>query len=147
MWGEFDSNGMGWYMVNDFLYAINQETLKWKRYQLPATRFHGNAIQIDSKDRIWLALGRAKYLFDPKTEKFRYLMGFDWSHRDTDIICGWMQAVKCGCQLGDMDFMCGMKAKTNLISLKPLQSRSQILNLIKMNKDGHLYGVVVELMV
>jgi signal transduction histidine kinase/ligand-binding sensor domain-containing protein len=91
MWGEFDSNGTGWYMVNDFLYAINQETLKWKRYPLPAARFHGNSTQIDGRDRIWLALGRARYLFDPKTEKFRYLMGFDWSHRDTDIICGWMK--------------------------------------------------------
>ena len=96
MWGEFDSGGTGWYMVNDFLYAINQETLKWKRFPLPATRFHGNAIQVDSKNRIWLALGRAKYLFDPKTEKFRYLMGFDWSHRNTDIICGWMQEDKNG---------------------------------------------------
>ncbi|HEX6845825.1 MAG TPA: two-component regulator propeller domain-containing protein [Chitinophagaceae bacterium] len=91
MYGEFDTNGTGWYLINDFLYAINQETLKWKRYPLPATRFHGNSSQIDSKNRIWLAIGRARYLFDPTTEKFRYLMGFDWSHRDSDILCGWMK--------------------------------------------------------
>ena len=90
MFGGFDSKGTGWYLVNDFLYAINQETFKWKRYPLPATRFHGNSTQIDSKNRVWISLGRAKYLFDPATEKFRYLMGFDWSHRNTDIICGWM---------------------------------------------------------
>ena len=90
MFGGVDTKGTGWYIVNDHLYAINQETLKWKRYPLPATRFHGNSTQIDSKGRIWVSVGRAKYLFDPVTEKFRYLMGFDWSHRNTDIICGWM---------------------------------------------------------
>jgi len=88
MYGEFDSKGIGWFMVNNYLYAVNQETFKWKRYSLPATRFHANSSQIDSKDRVWLSLGRAKYLFDPVTEKFRYLMGFDWSHRNSDILCG-----------------------------------------------------------
>lgn len=88
MHGEFDSKGTGWYIVNDHLYAVNQETLKWKRYPLPASRFHGNSTQVDSKDRIWLSVGRAKYMFDPKTEKFRYLLGYDWSHRNTDILCG-----------------------------------------------------------
>jgi signal transduction histidine kinase/ligand-binding sensor domain-containing protein len=88
MYGEFDSKGTGWFMVNNYLYAVNQETLKWKRYSLPATRFHANLAQIDSKDRVWLSLGRAKYLFDPATEKFKYLMGFDWSHRNSDILCG-----------------------------------------------------------
>ncbi len=88
MYGEFDSKGIGWFMVNNYLYAVNQETFKWKRYLLPATRFHANLAQVDSKDRVWLCLGRAKYLFDPATEKFRYLMGFDWSHRNSDILCG-----------------------------------------------------------
>ncbi len=91
MFGEFDSKGTGWYVINNFLYAINQETFKWKRYPLPATRFHGNCAQVDSKDRIWLSIGRAKYLFDPKTEKFRYLLGFDWSHRNTEILAGWIK--------------------------------------------------------
>lgn len=91
MYGEFDSKGTGWYIINDFLYAIDQETLKWKRYALPASRFHGNSAQVDSKDRVWLSIGRAKYSFDPATEKFRYLMGFDWSHRNTDILCGWIK--------------------------------------------------------
>ncbi|HJS56350.1 MAG TPA: two-component regulator propeller domain-containing protein, partial [Chitinophagaceae bacterium] len=91
MFGEFDSRGTGWFIANTYLYAVNQETLKWKRYALPAARFHGNSAQIDSKDRIWLSIGRAKYLFDPKTETFRYLMGFDWSHRDSDILCGWVK--------------------------------------------------------
>lgn len=88
MKGQFDSKGIGWYIVNDFLYAIDQETFKWKRYKLPATRFHSNSAEVDSKDRIWLSVGRAKYLFDSKTEQFKYLMGFDWSHRNTDILCG-----------------------------------------------------------
>lgn len=88
MYGEFDSKGIGWFMVNNYLYAVNQETFKWKRYLLPATRFHANLAQVDSKDRVWLCLGRAKYLFDADTEKFRYLMGFDWSHRNSDILCG-----------------------------------------------------------
>lgn len=88
MYGEFDSKGIGWFMVNNYLYAVNQETFKWKRYSLPAARFHANSAQIDKKDRVWLSLGRAKYLFDPATEKFRYLMGFDWSHRNSDILCG-----------------------------------------------------------
>ena len=88
MSGEFDSKGTGWFIVNNHLYAVNQETLKWKRFSLPAARFHGNSAQVDSKDRIWLSIGRAKYLFDPKTEKFRYLLGFDWSHRNSDILCG-----------------------------------------------------------
>ena len=88
MYGEFDKDGIGWFIANDYLYAVNQETFKWKRYPLPATRFHGNSSQVDSKNRIWLSIGRAKYLFDPKTEKFRYLIGFDWSHRNTDILCG-----------------------------------------------------------
>ena len=88
MYGEFDSKGVGWFLVNNYLYAVNQETFKWKRYSLPAARFHANSSQIDSKDRVWLSIGRAKYLFDPATEKFRYLMGFDWSHRNTDILCG-----------------------------------------------------------
>jgi ligand-binding sensor domain-containing protein/two-component sensor histidine kinase len=88
MSGEFDKDGIGWFIVNDYLYAVNQETFKWKRYPLPATRFHGNSSQVDSKNRVWLSIGRAKYLFDPKTEKFRYLIGFDWSHRNSDILCG-----------------------------------------------------------
>ena len=88
MYGEFDSKGIGWFMANNYLYAVNQETFKWKRYSLPAARFHANSSQIDSKDRVWLSLGRAKYLFDPATEKFRYLLGFDWSHRNSDILCG-----------------------------------------------------------
>jgi len=88
MYGEFDNNGTGWFIANSYLYAVNQETFKWKRYPLPATRFHGNSSQVDSKNRVWLSIGRAKYLFDPKTEKFRYLIGFDWSHRNTDILCG-----------------------------------------------------------
>ena len=88
MYGEFDSKGIGWFIVNSYLYAVNQETFTWKRYPLPATRFHANLAQVDSKDRIWLIIGRAKYLFDPATEKFRYLMGFDWSHRNSDILCG-----------------------------------------------------------
>jgi len=50
MYGEFDANGTGWYIVNDFLYGIDQETLKWKRYPLPATRFHANSSQIDTKN-------------------------------------------------------------------------------------------------
>jgi len=91
MYGGFDSKGTGWYIVNNYLYAVDQQTLKWKRYPLPVTRFHGNSTQIDSKDRVWLSIGRAKYLFDPAREKFRYLMGFDWSHRNTDILCGWMK--------------------------------------------------------
>ncbi|HET6769446.1 MAG TPA: two-component regulator propeller domain-containing protein [Chitinophagaceae bacterium] len=88
MYGEFDSKGIGWFMVNNYLYAVDQETFNWKRYTLPAARFHANLSQIDKKDRVWLSLGRAKYLFDPATEKFRYLMGFDWSHRNSDILCG-----------------------------------------------------------
>ena len=88
MSGEFDKDGIGWFIVNDYLYAVNQETFKWKRYPLPAARFHGNSSQVDSKNRVWLSIGRAKYLFDPSTEKFRYLMGFDWSHRNSDILCG-----------------------------------------------------------
>ena len=88
MYGEFDSKGIGWFIVNNLLYAVNQETFKWKRYLLPAARFHGNLAQVDRKDRVWISLGRAKYLFDPATEKFRYLMGFDWSHRNSDILCG-----------------------------------------------------------
>jgi len=88
MSGEFDKDGIGWFIVNDHLYAVNQETFKWKRYPLPAARFHGNSSQVDSKNRVWLSIGRAKYLFDPKTEKFRYLIGFDWSHRNSDILCG-----------------------------------------------------------
>ena len=88
MYGEFDSKGTGWFIANNFLYALNQETFKWKRYPLPAARFHANSSQVDSKDRIWLSIGRAKYLFDPVTEKFKYLMGFDWAHRNTDILCG-----------------------------------------------------------
>jgi len=88
MSGEFDKDGIGWFIANDYLYAVNQETFKWKRFPLPATRFHGNSSQIDSKNRVWLSIGRAKYLFDPKAEKFRYLIGFDWSHRNTDILCG-----------------------------------------------------------
>ena len=68
MTGEFDKDGIGWFIANDHLYAVNQETFKWKRYPLPATRFHANSSQIDSKNRIWLSIGRAKYLFDPKTK-------------------------------------------------------------------------------
>jgi len=88
MTGEFDKDGIGWFIANDYLYAVNQETFKWKRYPLPAARFHANSSQIDSKNRVWLSIGRAKYLFDPKTEKFKYLIGFDWSHRNSDILCG-----------------------------------------------------------
>ena len=88
MSGEFDKEGIGWFIVNDHLYTVNQETFKWKRYPLPAARFHANSSQVDSKNRVWLSIGRAKYLFDPKTEKFRYLIGFDWSHRNSDILCG-----------------------------------------------------------
>jgi ligand-binding sensor domain-containing protein/two-component sensor histidine kinase len=88
MAGEFDKDGIGWFIANDHLYAVNQETFKWKRYPLPAARFHGNSSQVDSKNRVWLSIGRAKYLFDPKTETFRYLIGFDWSHRNSDILCG-----------------------------------------------------------
>ena len=33
-------------------------------------------------------IGRAKYSFDPKTEKFRYVLGYDWNHRNTDTLCG-----------------------------------------------------------
>src|SRR5215203_3924414 len=88
MSGEFDKDGTGWFIVNDHLYGVNQETFKWKRYPLPASRFHGNSSQVDSKNRVWLSIGRAKYLFDPRTEKFKYLVGFDWSHRNTDILCG-----------------------------------------------------------
>jgi len=88
MSGEFDKDGVGWFIANDYLYAVDQETFKWKRYPLPAARFHGNSSQVDSKNRVWLSIGRAKYLFDSKTEKFRYLIGFDWSHRNSDILCG-----------------------------------------------------------
>ena len=88
MSGEFDKDGIGWFIANDYLYAVNQETFKWKRYPLPAARFHANSSQVDSKNRVWLSIGRAKYSFDPKTEKFRYLLGFDWSHRNSDILCG-----------------------------------------------------------
>ena len=88
MYGEFDSQGKGWFLVNEFLYYIDQETFNWKRYQLPATRFHANFVEIDSKDRIWINIGRAKYSFDKKTEKFRYLLGYDWNHRNTDTLCG-----------------------------------------------------------
>jgi len=88
MAGEFDKGGTGWFIANDYLYAVNQETFKWKRYPLPAARFHANSSQVDSKNRVWLSIGRAKYLFDPKTEKFRYLIGFDWSHRNSDVLCG-----------------------------------------------------------
>jgi hypothetical protein len=40
MIGEFDKDGIGWFIANDYLYAVNQETFKWKRYPLPAARFH-----------------------------------------------------------------------------------------------------------
>ena len=96
MYGEFDSKGTGWYIVNSYLYAVDQQTFKWKRYPLPAARFHANSANVDSKDRIWLSIGRAKYLFDPKTEQFRYLMGFDWSHRNTDILCGYVKEDPAG---------------------------------------------------
>jgi hypothetical protein len=43
MYGEFDKDGIGWFIANDYLYAVNQETFKWKRYPLPAARFHGNS--------------------------------------------------------------------------------------------------------
>jgi signal transduction histidine kinase/ligand-binding sensor domain-containing protein len=33
-------------------------------------------------------IGRAKYSFDPSTEKFRYLLGYDWNHKNTDTLCG-----------------------------------------------------------
>lgn len=88
MYGEFDSKGQGWFLVNQFFYVIDQETFKWKRYPVPANRFHANFTQIDSKDRIWLSLGRAKYTFDRTTEKFTYLMGYDWEHKNTDTLCG-----------------------------------------------------------
>jgi hypothetical protein len=35
MSGEFDKDGIGWFIANDYLYAVNQETFKWKRYPLP----------------------------------------------------------------------------------------------------------------
>jgi signal transduction histidine kinase/ligand-binding sensor domain-containing protein len=88
MYGEFDSKGKGWFLVNQFFYVVDQETFKWKRYPVPANRFHANLTQIDSKDRIWMTIGRAKYSFDRTTEKFRYLMGFDWEHRNSDTLCG-----------------------------------------------------------
>jgi ligand-binding sensor domain-containing protein len=33
-------------------------------------------------------IGRAKYSFDPTTEKFKYLLGYDNDHRNTDTLCG-----------------------------------------------------------
>ncbi len=88
MYGEFDSKGTGWYIVGQFLYAINEETFKWKRFQLPTEIYHGNAVQVDSKDHIWLSLGRAKYLYDPQTNKFKYLLGYDNDHKNTDLLTG-----------------------------------------------------------
>jgi streptogramin lyase len=106
---------------------VNQETFKWKRYPLPAARFHGNSSQVDSKNRIWLSIGRAKYLFDPKTEKFRYLIGFDWSHRNSDILCGSVKEdarANCGWQHGHMDFTYGMRVNRNLKKKK----RTRVIN-------------------
>jgi len=96
MHGEFDVSGTGWYIVNKYLYAINQETLKWKRVQLPTDYYHGNMVQVDSKNRIWLSLGRAKYLFDPKTNKFKYLLGYDNNHKNTDLLAGWIKEDEAG---------------------------------------------------
>jgi hypothetical protein len=59
-----------------------------EKISIACSTFSWQFIQVDSKNRIWLSIGRAKYLFDPKTEKFRYLIGFDWSHRNSDILCG-----------------------------------------------------------
>lgn len=96
MYGEFDKDGTGWYIVTGYLYAINQETLQWKRYKLPTMNYHGNAVQVDSKNRIWLCLGRAKYLFDQKTNKFRYLLGYDNEHKNTNILAGWSKEDETG---------------------------------------------------
>src|SRR5436190_21430847 len=52
MYGEFDNNGIGWFIANESLYAVNQETFTRKRYPLHATRFHGNSSQADSKNRV-----------------------------------------------------------------------------------------------
>lgn len=91
MYGEFDKKGTGWFIVSGYLYAVNQETLQWERYRLPTANYHGNMVQHDSRDRIWLTIGRAKYLFDPATKKFRYLLGYDNDHTDSKILCGWIQ--------------------------------------------------------
>ena len=88
MYGEFDSKGKGWFLVNQFFYEIDQETLKWKRYPLPTNRFHANLTQIDSKDRLWVSIGRAKYTFDRTAGNFNYVMGYDFNHRNTDTLCG-----------------------------------------------------------
>jgi signal transduction histidine kinase/ligand-binding sensor domain-containing protein len=96
MYGEFDRQGIGWFIVSGYLYAINHDNFQWQRFRLPTANFHGNAVQVDSKNRIWLSLGRAKYLFNPQTKKFRYLMGYDYDHTDSKVLCGWLQEDETG---------------------------------------------------
>jgi ligand-binding sensor domain-containing protein/two-component sensor histidine kinase len=91
MYGQFDKKGTGWFIVSGILYAVNEKTFQWERYPLPTANYHANMVQIDSRGRIWMTIGRAKYLFDPVIKRFRYLTGYDNHHTDSKILCGWIQ--------------------------------------------------------
>jgi hypothetical protein len=99
MSGEFDKDGIGWFIANDYLYAVTRKHLNGKDIHCQQHVFM-QFITDRQQEPGMVIYGRAKYLFDPKTEKFKYLIGFDWSHRNSDIS---LRFNKRGCKGPIMD--------------------------------------------
>jgi hypothetical protein len=59
MSGEFDKDGIGWFIANDYLYAVNQETLNGKDIHCRHT-FSWQFIQVDSKNRVMVIYWQGK---------------------------------------------------------------------------------------